>query len=308
MPATAVRVIPVTRHVPRIRLQRIVIGVDFSEPSIAAAEWTVKHFAPGAEHFLAHAVDIPASGELFGRFPRRAEVVGRMSEDALNRLRQMREEWSVPELRLDVHESTPCEALSDLATYTVADLIVVGEHTHLHEAALSEKSTAENVLKSTQVPILLARGMRPHAPRRILAAVHDARDTPEVLRWSRLLADLHDARVTACHVFHQVSNGVAHLVAGTTAIRAMQAQIQHSVTWLSAQLHEAGFAPGEADMEVLAGDYADELLASQRRGDFDLMVIGSRRLSRVMRAIVGNTGVKLIRRADCPVLITHSDE
>jgi nucleotide-binding universal stress UspA family protein len=307
MPATAVRVIPVTRHTPRVRLQRIVIGVDFSEQSVAAAEWTIRHFAPHAEHFLAHAVAIPEARALMRGFPRRAEVVERMAEDALKRLRQLREEWSMP-LRLDVHESTPCEALADLATYTVADLIVVGEHTHFHEATLSDQSTAESVLKNTQVPILLARGMRLHAPRRILAAVHDSRDTPEVLRWSKLLADQHNARVTACHVFHPVSSGMAHLVAGTTAIEAMQAQIQQTVTWLRGQLDAAGFAPGEADMEVLAGDYSDELLEAQRRGDFDLMVIGNRRASRVVRTIVGSTATTLIRHADCPVLVTHSTQ
>ena len=88
----------------------------------------------------------------------------------------------------------------------------------------------------------------------------------------------------------------------------MQAQIHQTVTWLRTQLDDAGFPPGDADMEILAGDYSDELLEAQRRGDFDLMVIGSRRVSRVVRAIVGSTATSIIRGADCPVLITHSAE
>ena len=42
-----------------MRIERIVVGVDFSRPGIDAATWVTRHFAPGAEFILAHIIETP---------------------------------------------------------------------------------------------------------------------------------------------------------------------------------------------------------------------------------------------------------
>lgn len=42
-----------------MKIRRIVVGVDFREPSVAAARWTARELAPDAEIVLLHVVDVP---------------------------------------------------------------------------------------------------------------------------------------------------------------------------------------------------------------------------------------------------------
>jgi nucleotide-binding universal stress UspA family protein len=299
----------VTHHVggsSALRLGRIVIGVDFSDRSMAAAEWTVRHFAPAAQHILTHAIDLPPSKSLIGGFPRRVEIVRRASEGALNRLRNAREEWLAPGMRLDVREGTPAQAITTLASDTAADLIVVGEHTHGRTGWLAPGSTADLVLETASVPVLVARGRLEESPRRILAAVHDATDAPAVLAWSRRLASQFDARVTVCHVFRPVFAGVAEQVAGGTRWETELAQHAQTEAWLDARLRDAGFEHGEADIEVLMGGATNELLSAQQRAEFGVMVVGSRRVGPVMRALLGSVTQTMMREAACPVLVTKA--
>jgi nucleotide-binding universal stress UspA family protein len=39
-----------------LQLRKIVVGVDFTDASLAAARWAATHFAPDAEIVLAHVV------------------------------------------------------------------------------------------------------------------------------------------------------------------------------------------------------------------------------------------------------------
>lgn len=181
---------------PVVRLERVVIGVDFTELSLAAAEWTVRHFARGAHHILTYAIDIPEPRVLAGRFPRRAEVVRRAREGAIGRMREIRQAWGDPTMRLDVRECTPVEAITVVAADTAADLIVVGEHTHSAAAG----RTAESILEHATVPLLIARGDLFALPSRILAAVHDEHSKSAILAWSQFMSrhfGVRDADVTA---------------------------------------------------------------------------------------------------------------
>lgn len=44
--------------VARARLQRVLVAVDLEEPSMDAARWAVRHFAPGADFRLVHVLDV----------------------------------------------------------------------------------------------------------------------------------------------------------------------------------------------------------------------------------------------------------
>jgi hypothetical protein len=70
-------------------LDRIVVGVDFSAPSVAAANWVARHFAPGAEVVLVHALVIPEPPIfLRGRYPARDTLVATALDGGCARLRE----------------------------------------------------------------------------------------------------------------------------------------------------------------------------------------------------------------------------
>ena len=42
-----------------MQFKKIVVGIDFSDASLAAARWVANHMAPSAELFLVHVVSMP---------------------------------------------------------------------------------------------------------------------------------------------------------------------------------------------------------------------------------------------------------
>ena len=45
-----------------MRIEKIVVGIDFSRPGIDAAKWVTRHFAPDAEFILAHVTEEQEEG------------------------------------------------------------------------------------------------------------------------------------------------------------------------------------------------------------------------------------------------------
>jgi nucleotide-binding universal stress UspA family protein len=65
-------------------------------------------------------------------------------------------------------------------------------------------------------------------------------------------------------------------------------------------LSEAGIA---TEMRILHGDPVDEIRREAREGGYDLIVVGSRELGPVGRAVLGSVSAKLVKQAHCPVLV-----
>jgi nucleotide-binding universal stress UspA family protein len=58
-----------------------------------------------------------------------------------------------------------------------------------------------------------------------------------------------------------------------------------------------------AEMKILHGDPVEELLREARKGGYDLIVVGSRELGPIGRAVLGSVSAKLVKEAPCPVLV-----
>ena len=62
----------------------------------------------------------------------------------------------------------------------------------------------------------------------------------------------------------------------------------------------------EADYEILEGDPAEEILRLAHSRDADLVVVGSRGLGAVGRALLGSVSSAVVHGADRPVLVTKA--
>ena len=307
-PLRAGEELPCGDNARQVQLAKVVVGVDFGEPSLAAAEWTVRHFASGAVHTLVHALDMPRPSRFVEHFPGRADLLARATEGAASRLERLREEWAAPDLRTEVREGKPAAVLAEIAGESGADLVVVGEHTHPRGTSVALGTTAENLVRCAPVPVLVARGVRAGAPERILVAVDDSDDAAAVLAWGRFLGLRFGARVTTCHVFRPLTLGVAGLVAQVAGpLDINTAQRERAEAWLGERVREADFAAGEAEIAILAGEPAFEILAAERRGGFDLIVLGSRGGGAVARALLGSVATAVLRGAACPVFVVRGN-
>ena len=310
-----------------MRIERLVIGVDFSMASLAAAEWVAGHFAPGAEIILVHAVHVAEPPRfLRGRFPPVGGVIENAQQGAESRLRALAD--SLPRLgagsvRTEVRVGRPELELADAARSWGADVVVVGRHGERPAPWNVLGATAQHLAEVSPVPVLLAAGLRDVKPRRILVPLNDSKVTPRVLQWVRFLAARYGASVTALHVIG--SAVMAHVIAAVPAAavvggapdafaqpdderaRAITEVRGDADRWLS-ELLRMDVPPERATSEVTFGEAGQEVLAAAERLDSELIVMGRRREGALRRAILGSVTSEVLRGAPCPVLVVGEPE
>lgn len=287
-------------------LDRVVIGVDFSAPSLAAADWVRMHFAPEASSVLVHAIHIPKPpGFLRSSFPSRDEVLTSARSGASTRLSRIRDTHGWGDIGIDVRDGRAENAIAAAASETDADIVVVGEHARPRGIWTTLGSTAEALVRCSPVPVLLVRSAPDNPPARILVAVDDSERGLAALRWGALLAKRFEAEQTAFHAFRPVYLGIARSVSGTQAAASLERQqLSQTERWLEQYVHDAKLG-ASVTTSVERGDPASALVAFQRGGEYDLVVIGSRGAGGVGRMLLGSVASGVLRGASCPVLVVR---
>ena len=70
-----------------MKLEKVVVAVDFSPPSLAATRWSAAHLAPDAEIALVHCLELPAAASmLWEALPPKGELAPRLHRSAEERL------------------------------------------------------------------------------------------------------------------------------------------------------------------------------------------------------------------------------
>ena len=295
-----------TPQATEIALDRIVVGMDFSPTAIAGATWVRQFLAPTADCTLVHALHVPRLPSfLRGFFPAREQLLETARADAEARLEKVIRENEWGAVRTEVRAGRPEDVLAEAARESGADLVVAGEHMRPRFFA-SIGSTAEALVRTAPVPVLLARGVADHPPRRILVAVDESEHALAALRWARVFARRYAASVTAFHAFRPVYVAVATAVSGMQASRTLEEeQLSQAHAWLEKCVHAAGFGHGEADVQTESGEAATSLIAAQQGGDYDLVIIGSRGAGGAGRMLLGSVANAVLHAASCAVLVVR---
>jgi nucleotide-binding universal stress UspA family protein len=299
-----------------MRIDRIVIGVDFSQPSNAAVDWTARNF-PAAELTLVHCIELPhVPAFLGGRSESRERMLTLAREGATERLATLGHALAGVRVRTEVRECAPVEGLVAAVTAHAADLAVVATTgTRLGGNWRGRiGGTAERIARCSPVPVLLAARPRRTRPQKLLVALDDADITPHVLAWTRALAERFDAAVTAVHV---VSSAVlTHVMTMAAVGGASDAEVSERVRdefrddtdgWIN-EMVSVGLDPARVTSEVDFGEPGQEIVAAAERCASDLIVIGSRGAGRVRRALLGSVVSEVLHWAPCPVLVVVDPE
>lgn len=298
-----------------MRLQRVVIGMDFSDSALAAARWIAWRFAPEAELVLVHAIDVPQPPRfLRGRYPPVETVLETAREGAERRLRELAAILGPRLVWTEIREQRASDAIIDVATEYRASLIVVGKHGERADGHARVGSTAERVLRGGAVPVLLVPGEPERAPRHILVPIDDSDVTPTVLMWARQLASRFDATATALHV---VSSAIFSSVLSMAAVGSggavheperMREEVRHEADRWMAKLISAGVRRERVESDVAFGDAAHEIVSAAQRTEADLIVMGAHGAGRVARALMGSTTAEVLRMAPCPTLVVRETD
>lgn len=290
------------------QLGLIAIAIDFGAPSIDAARWVARTFAPDAELILIHTVDVAAAAPPGVRKPA-AWVVQRAREFAETRLREIARELGERVIRVEVREDRPAPGVAAAADATGADLIVVGPHGG-RESIPGIGTTAERLIRMSSIPVLLVVSPRERELRRLLCPVDDVDLTPAVLHWADLFAQQRGARISLMHVLDARRRDVAGWDVASTrpdapdqgSYPALGDYLGATETWLAKASRELT-DNSRVELITSIGIPGDEIRGTARRLDADLIILGRRGRERLIPGVMGSTASMVLRDSPCPVLI-----
>ena len=298
-----------------MKLDRIVIGTDFSDASIAAAQWGVRRFAPGAEVVLVHALTVPQSPHfLRGRFPPPpATLIATAQAGAEARLYELSSSIDAERVWLETRIGRPWHVLGEVAAAYDADAVVVGRHGVRPGVWGRLGSTAEMLVRTSEVPVLLATGLHDAKLRHVVAAVDDSDVAPTVAAWARHFAVRDAVRVTALHVVTSaVLRGVlaraGAAVGGSDEDEETRNVVRHDADRWVEGLIGPGASADRVASEIAFGEAGEEILAAAERHDCDLIVVGGHSAGVLTRLVVGGVAADVLRGAECPVLVVKPPE
>jgi nucleotide-binding universal stress UspA family protein len=296
-----------------MRIEKIVVGLDFSGPGIDAATWVTRHFARHAEFIFAHVVDPPQTpGFLRGLVPDDEEVAARENREAEARLREIASSLTASHVRTIVRHGPPYEELANVVTNTGADLIAVGPHGDNPRPWKMLGTTAERLARAWAPAVLVVTKPRNAPVRRVLVAIDDSPIVPIILDWTKTVVNASGADVTAVHVLpsltrRRVSTPAMDPGDGGHAARVGPEVLDRANQWLASIAH-AGLGHERARSIVAHGKPGDVILDTARDIDADFIVLGRRAQARLIPAVAGSTVSTVLHGAQAPVLVVTEEQ
>jgi nucleotide-binding universal stress UspA family protein len=293
---------------PAPRLQCVVVGLDFAEPSRHAAEWTARHLASGAQLVLVHAASVPEPPAFLGRSSSaREQVMESVHRGAEIRMRELVPTLGAPRVFPEIRDGAPHSEIAAAAAAYQADLIVVGAHGEHTGLSSLLGTTAQRVVRTSPAPVLLARELPNGPPRRLLAAINDSTDTDLVLAWTGFLSARFGAPVVLLHaVSPMMSVAVAVGASASERERAVDQVHEEASRWLDAKARLCGDAVTAITTSVAFGDPATAIADTAQRVGADLIIMGRGGTGSTARMFLGSTTERILRHGDLPVLVAIS--
>jgi len=143
------------------RVKRVLVGVDFEPPSLAALDWAIDLAGQvGASATVLHSYEIPVVGIPDGAFIASAEYAARLmtaADTALAAAIDARRGRGVDLTGL-IRQGVAWETIHQVADEVSADLIVVGTHGRKGLAHALLGSVAEKTIRTAKRPVVVVRG------------------------------------------------------------------------------------------------------------------------------------------------------
>jgi nucleotide-binding universal stress UspA family protein len=238
----------------------MLVGVDFRQPSLAAARWAAIHFGRHMRLALAHVQTVPeVPGFLRPMMPALDDRLVARFGNPLPGLRGFAATLGTTDLSVHVRVGHAVQGLTDVAANLEADLVVLGRKT----LDGSRGRTLERLIRGLSSPALIIGNGTGPRPRRILAAVDDAPIGRQVVGWATRLAQYFGAELTLLHVLSDAL--LAH---------------GNSSRWVPpthAWLRRVGTIDGQPSVvrtSVALGAVGPMILARARAARADLIVVG----------------------------------
>lgn len=291
-------------------VRRVLIGIDFSEASLAAARWVARQFAAEAELILVHVVPVPPPPSfcrdiLADRQTLAAGAVPRLEGG----LRGFAATLPSAQITTQLRVGRPFEQLAELAEELRADVIALGRTGQRAGTWKRLGSTADRLIRRVRTPVLIVPGSTTPVANRVLAAVDDAQIATAVLDRAHTLSALFGARLVALHALSDAigthGGRPTHAPGGADTPLSITAEAIRRATrgWLREQLDRVGADTATSDTAVAIGDAGPAILAEAHRSGAELIVVGRWGAHALGQAGTGAVTRFVLRGARSPVLV-----
>ncbi len=276
--------------------KRIVVPVDFSDPSrAAAAQARTLAVRFDAHLHLVHALASPAWTHSELRIPPSGwEAIRGQAKETLRALRM--ELAPEVEVSAELVEAEPAAAIKAAVERRDAELVVMGTHGYRGLKHLVLGSVAEKTLRTVPCPTLAVKPTAPSGPPTRILWATDFSDCAERAGWiARGLAGAFGARVEALHVLAPEAGRES-----ADALGAARDQLDQAM----APFQDAGI---EIMPHVHQGSPAAAIAREAERLEVDLIALGHRGHGGLPHAVLGSVAERTLRAAPCSVVSASSD-
>jgi nucleotide-binding universal stress UspA family protein len=294
-----------------MRIETVVVGMDFSSLAIATARWVATTFAPEAKLIVTHAQEPGARPPFLvaNTLPQAAlETDARAyAESCLN---DIAVELGAAVTRSEVRFGHAHDVLAQAARRYHADLIVVGAHGERSRDSVLLGTTADALVRTAPVPVLVGGRIRVKERTRVVAGATDSAVRGDVLTWGHYAAQQLGGRLTVLYAVepsaygHMLSMAAAHARGNERVERTeIQGELRWQATHWLRECTAVGIDTSHVDARVEEGLAAEAILDVARDEHAALIVIGRHDTPRRLPAILGRTVRHVLHGARCDVLV-----
>lgn len=259
----------------------------------------------GAAVTIVHVVDLPEDMSLApgkdGLQDQAASAARDRIEDAL-----ARHGADAVEITIRIEQGSSALRLIELCDELTPDLVVMRAHQRIGISEAILGSTTDRVIAAGQQPVLVVK--RPaRAPYGNVLVTTDGKDDAEgSLRFvANLLPDAALHLVQVVQVVPQLKEAMLRSGTDQSGIRAHRDAL---VAIARTRLNEvASMTTSDVRTHVLRGDPAASLARASRVAKVDLIAAGPGRGNLIRRAFLGSVTRRLLRDAECDVLICRPE-
>jgi len=286
------------------QLKNILVGYDFRSGADTALTQAARLAAwNDARLVVLHVTDEQAIGDLALALNQPAEVVAAQAREA--NLRELEGRLRGLEARVREVVGSPLHELLSAVDSERADLLVLGLR---GEAARQPGASvlATKLIRKAGAKVLLVHPNHPGPYRHIVVGVDFSDTSAEAVQQALRMASRDGGEVHVLHVFeppwHNLRYRFPALEFGSQFQERFESMLLHR---LRAYVGELGGDPARCAVRG-AEHHSLGIIEFAGRLDADLVVLGTRRRSRMEYVLLGSTAEFLLRHLDCSVLTTRA--
>ena len=189
-----------------------------------------------------------------------------------------------------VEHADPAETVLLVAKDEGYDLIIMGNRGETEAEVFSLGSIAEKVSRHAECPVLLVKQKTKLS--KILAAIDGSESAENALKYAAKLAEKHKAKITLLNVQESKLFGLK-----PKEVKELGERVLSDAT--------AKVKGLKLNSQLEFGNPAETVIEVAEKGNYDLIVVGSRGLSSVKRFLLGSVSDDISHHAKCSVLIVR---